>query len=738
MLAWFVLAAAIASLASAAIAESSSSKLADDLPEVEAIRMGFGNHYKLGCWTPVDVTLSGAFGDSGAGGRIDVETLDGDAVPAWFIGPKLVWTAGGTSTAYAKIGRSESPIHVRLTKLGGEGEHEPELLPDSATVSSATAIPATNEFIVELGASIGLADMFRRLDQRDLDRTTVVTLEKPQRMPDQWVGYEGADSVVVTGQAGLDKSFFDSTSVDALEHWVCLGGELLIVCGADAERLLGKDAPLARFAPGELDGVVNLPANRFGAIEFYAGADERLEASQPLSTPQWKNVKGHIELFAGVQANDLPLVVRYPLGFGQVTVVALDLDKPPFAEWRGRAKFLEKLLGRRSLATQQPATSHGAAQAKRYGYVDLSGQLRGALDQFDGVQLIPFWAVAGLALLYIGLLFPLNYWIVTRWLRRPQAAWIVFPIAVIVFGGGALALANISKGNQRRINQIDLIDVDSSAATARGTTWFNVFSSENKLYDVAVKPEPSGVKSSAAADEPSRSKNHSTNLLSWFGLSGTGIGGMDSKAASVPLFDQPYEIYPHTGIMAGVPISVWSSKSFVARWETAGGGIEADLKGTSNHRLQGALVNRLDVPLSECALLYGDWVYPLDTLRPGQTVSLDRRDPIAISTHLTQRHFQHSFTEEVTPYDRAGFDVARIVELMMFHQAAGGENYTGLMHRYQRFTDLSQQLQFDRAILVGRGPTGATIELNGQPLSETETNHHTTIYRYLLPVKPRE
>lgn len=707
------------------------------LPDVKDIQLGFGNHYKLGCWTPVNVALSGAFGDSGAGGRIDVETLDSDAVPAWFNGPRVIWTAGQTSTAYAKIGRGDSPVHVRLTKLGGEGEHLPELLPDPATASNATAIPATNEFIVELGASIGLPDMFRRLEQRDLDRTTVVTLNQKQRLPDRWFGYEGVDLLVVAGQSAVEKSFFDPSSIDALEHWVRLGGELMIVCGEDAERVLGKDTPLARFAPGELSEVINLPANRFGPIESYAGGEERLEADHSLRVPQWKNVQGRIELFAGVQAADLPLIVRFPLGFGQVTVVALDLDKPPFDQWHGRSKFLEKLLGRRSSASPQQTAAHGAGQAKRFGYVDLSGQLRGALDQFDGVQLIPFWAIATLALAYIGL-FPLNYWIVTRWLKQTSAAWITLPATIIVFGGGALAVANYTKSDHRHVNQIDLIDVDSASGTARGTTWFNVFSSENKLYDVAIKPKSIGVKSNDAGSENLNETAGPKKLLSWFGLSGTGLGGMDSKAASAPLFDQPYEIDSNDGVIEGVPISIWSSKSFVARWETAGGGIEADLKGTANHRLQGTIVNHLGVPLAECALLYGDWVYPLDTLAPGQTAQLDHRDPIAVSTHLTRRHFQRSTAEEITPYDRAGFDVTRIVELMMFHQAAGGENYTGLMHRYQRFTDLSQQLEFDRAILVGRGPTGATIELNGQPPSEAEMNHHTTVYRYLLPVKPRD
>ena len=81
---------------------------ADDasyLPEVKDIRIGFANHYKLGCWTPVQITLSGAPGDSGASGRIDLQAPDGDGLPVWFTGPRLIWTMGQTKTAYARIGR---------------------------------------------------------------------------------------------------------------------------------------------------------------------------------------------------------------------------------------------------------------------------------------------------------------------------------------------------------------------------------------------------------------------------------------------------------------------------------------------------------------------------------------------------------------------------------------------------------------------------------------------------------
>src|SRR5262245_50447160 len=138
---------------------------ADDasyLPEVKDIRIGLANHYKLGCWTPVQITISGALGDSGATGRIDVQAPDGDGLPVWFTGPRLIWTMGQTKTAYARIGRPGAPLNVRLTMHISDGDSEPELLPTSATGAGATAVPAAGQFILEIGQSIGLDQVYKR------------------------------------------------------------------------------------------------------------------------------------------------------------------------------------------------------------------------------------------------------------------------------------------------------------------------------------------------------------------------------------------------------------------------------------------------------------------------------------------------------------------------------------------------------------------------------------------------
>ena len=65
--------------------------------------------------------------------------------------------------------------------------------------------------------------------------------------------------------------------------------------------------------------------------------------------------------------------------------------------------------------------------------------------------------------------------------------------------------------------------------------------------------------------------------------------------------------------------------------------------------------------------------------------------------------------------------------MLMFHEAARGQSYTGLTHRYQPQIDLSEHVRLGQAVLVGRAerpgrPAGT--HATTQPLAEPDDDYH--------------
>ncbi len=119
---------------------------------------------------------------------------------------------------------------------------------------------------------------------------------------------------------------------------------------------------------------------------------------------------------------------------------------------------------------------------------DLATLIRRALDQFAGVTLIPFAWVAGFIVLYILLIGPGDYFFLKKVLKRMELTWITFPTIVVTVSLLAYYAAYVVKGTDLRINKIDVIDIDQESKVARGTSWVNLFSPQNRDYSVKVVP----------------------------------------------------------------------------------------------------------------------------------------------------------------------------------------------------------------------------------------------------------
>ena len=730
-------------LATAVVSTWNVSHAEETPPKFVGLRVGFEGRYRVGQWTPVEVTLRG--GSRQLSGSVTLTVPDGDGVPSWVMTapekPVLVLPGRDTPVSlYVRFGRIDCELTARF-HVGDKVIAREEFLTSYEPEENRfrPAIPSRQRLIVVVGpAAVGARDAVALLREEPKEKTEVVRLGSVDHLPTRWYGYEGVDALILaTSRPEIYRKLaLGGARVEALERWIRMGGQVVFSVGARADEILDEQSPLSRFAPGRLANMIPLPPT--GALETYCKSarpvPDRVGGKSGMLVPQLADVQGVVEAREG----DLPLIVRTARSFGQVVFIAADLDQPPLAKWKGRGLLVAKLLG------LEPASEEGSPEATavmHYGYNDIAGQLRSALDRFTDVRMVPFWLVVGLILLYVLLIGPGDYLFVRKVLRRPEATWVTFPLIVLAVGVGAYVLAYRLKGDQIRLNQVDLVDVDASSQLVRGTTWVNVFSPRMESYDLSFRAKlPSG---SAASN--------ARLTTAWFGLPGSGLGGMNPHTSNPTLWRRSYAFSPDLASMSGVPIQVWSTKSITGRWSAAAERCpKAELVQTELS-VTGTITNTLDFALRDCRLLCGQWAYELGTIDPEETVEIGPAlNRMELKTLLTGRRLVpdesgDKYQHETTPYDESSTDTAHILRMMMFFKAGGGSNYAGLANRYQGFVDMSDLLEIDRAVLLAEAETasgspphaGSELLRDGMPLADA-ADKHVTFYRFVFPVKTEE
>jgi hypothetical protein len=586
-------------------------------------------------------------------------------------------------------------------------------------------------------------------------RNVLAEIDDVADLPDCWQGYEGVDFVVLSTSRRefIAQATAHLSSIEALDQWVRMGGTLLLAAGENAETALDAKSPLARFVPGHFDGIAHLHGNQVRGLETLAGGQNQIPPPKPDEQVDLvaarlleSTVRGRID----ARANDIPLVVRMAYGLGQVVFVATDLDRGSIRAWSDRPLFMAALLG--LPGNEPPPEATNAVES--FGYDDLAGQLRSSLEDFRGVRMVPFFVVASLVAIYILLIGPGDYFLLRRLRRRMEWTWITFPAVVVLVAGGGYWASSWLKRDVTRVNQVDLIDIDADG-TARGATWFSIFSPRSEAFDLSLR---SRLANGKVPDDMTAS-------LGWFGKAGNGFNGMYNRDAQNPgpLGAAGYSIGPTMDSARDVPIQNWSCKNFVYRWlgRAGGQGLDISLKD-EGHQPAGTITNNLSpagphgergVTLEHAYLAYDGWAYLLGTIRQGEAVDIGsstRR--VSLKTFLSSESIEDMAGQggqaEKLPYDPGSRDSAYVLRAMLFYDAADGRKRTGMSNDYQGFTDLSGVFQTGRAVLVAMPPQeetyyGAQVLRGPVPrASETDVRQplagpldkHTIIYRFVVPV----
>lgn len=86
----------------------------------------------------------------------------------------------------------------------------------------------------------------------------------------------------------------------------------------------------------------------------------------------------------------------------------------------------------------------------------------------DSVRVLPVWVLAGLAVLFVLLIGPVD-WFALGAIRRHRLTWILFPIVAIVVTGGTILLAQRYMGTERRTGTVIISDIGTTGRQVRET-----------------------------------------------------------------------------------------------------------------------------------------------------------------------------------------------------------------------------------------------------------------------------
>jgi len=679
-----------------------------------------------GVWTPVTVPLHSGSDDVPRDSfRLVVETTDGEAVPYRYTVAVPAMPANSTHIvfAYVRPGSTGATFTVRLQLADGS---DVQTVADISRDAGQKEILEPNEVLyLTLGSPLhGLkvaskpeaAEPKPQPNNRaeDVPMPGFAIIDNVADMPDRWFGYDSVDVIVITTSSNkFVEQLLEMNEArrDALLDWVRRGGRLVLSVGRN-QQSVAKWLEKVPLVDGNLQSIIARPS--LPNLQMWCSADPRQK--QPLRHIEIVRVQPgsnmHGLVYEDPVAGDLetrPILWQSSCGLGRVLLVAFDLDSAGFSEWDGQKAFWKKLQEEVS-----PRVAAGDANLPAGPFVqggELAIDLKRELESFPEVPVISFGWVAVFILVYIALVGPLDYLLLKKVFKRLELTWITFPVLVLIVSVAAYATAYHFKGDDLRINKIDLVDIDlHGSGQIYGRSWFTLFSPRIQNYTIGLEP--------AAPDWGGRWREDDADAptppVVAAAMEGPepGLGGNTQG-----LFRRPYEYAADAGGLLRVPIAVWATRTFTASWRVPlkeaqqPPPLQAELRISRDGRaLSGAITNNLPAELQGAVLFFqGQW-YVLGDLVPGET----REVAPLFEPDVKPRGLQEWFTDEKLwrPRNPPSFSAShKTLRALLFYGAPGGgqQPNSDLRPFDEGWRVLSlgegQQRRYrDEAILVARTP----------------------------------
>ncbi len=538
----------------------------------------FGGHFKFGEWLPLHITLT----NDGPPLRAEVraDTTESGGQTTYSAAVELPTGARKRLTLYVQPPSFAQAIRVRLM----EGDRE--LANQSVKVSVERNVhyligiiaPRPEAFAVLGGLALNPSSTMNGMPllQRSITRIPMSLSDVPDRVE----GLRALDALIISD---VDTSELTPDQAQALQAWVKQGGRLILGGGASAARTLaGLPEALVKDWRSH-EGSTEISS--LEALGRFAENDVRVPGPFVVIWP----AAGYTLIGQAGHA----LLAEKRLGEGHVNYAALDLSGSPFDAWAGASRFWEKLL---TPGSAYPLNAPQDVSPR----VMRSSSIYYALQNLPALELPSIRGLAGLLVVYIFLIGPVNY-LVLRRIRKLEWGWITIFGLTVLFSVGAFALGASIRGGDVILNKISVLSFDAQGAASPVQSYLGIFSPERNAYTLNF---------------PSRTlvmpiTTESGQFGPW------GPGGPANYAAVEIVQGEPTQV-------RGVQINQGAMQGFQMEsplpedWS-----IESNLT-LDGDRVHGTLVNHTSETLVDAVIVFNNRFIQLADLLPGQTQTLDQ------------------------------------------------------------------------------------------------------------------
>ena len=534
-----------------------------------AVHVGYQDVVKPGEWTPVTVDAHNTGAD--VDGTLEVrESLNAQpGVTGFTIYQQPISLASGASKRvriFLVEDTSGATVTARVIQNGRVAVSQ-----DSVTSSS------TSTLVGVLSDQSSALDDFAAIHPGGI-AARVVHL-RADDIADSAIALRGFDILVIDDFAtdGLT-----ARQRAAIADFVEAGGNLLLGTGASWHKTLAG-LPAAMI-PLEPRATLNVHAAR-----AVGGHNIEVAIADAVSGRAW------------LSEGAVPLIVDRGVGAGTVTLATFDWNQEPIAGWSGTKDVLRQVLARAVFGAGSSGANYpngiafggpSPAFGSQPSIASKSNALTPVLGNLPGLNLPSLQLTAGLVLLYVLLVGPVNY-LVLGALRRRALAWVTVPLIAVIAATGAYGAGVLTKGRSVQTNQVAILHLQPG--------WDHAY---QETYTGVIPPSRGDYQAQIEGDRL---------LISPIATNNNGFPTSSSSSIRVNVATSEVTLSGMTAFSLG---------GFGTETMTAAPALTGHLQ-LVNGKYVGTIENHSNLTFTDAVVLAGDNFQTIGALKPGATAAIN-------------------------------------------------------------------------------------------------------------------